>query len=57
MRFIVSDDMGELRRFNWLDEAIRFMGNNPELKLNKLPKPVKQDPYDKALQILGEAHI
>ena len=57
MRFIVSDDMGELRRFNWLDEAIRFIGDNPELKLNKLPKPVKQDPYEKALQILGEAHI
>jgi hypothetical protein len=57
MRFIVSDDMGELRRFNWLDEAQRFIGDNPDLTLTKLPKPVKQDPYIIAQQLLGEALI
>lgn len=57
MRFIVSDDMGELRRFNWLDEAKRFIGDNPDLKLTKLPKPVQADPYVVALQQLGEALI
>ena len=57
MRFVVSDDMGELRRFNWLDEAQRFIGDNPDLTLTKLPKPVKQDPYTIAQQLLGEALI
>ncbi len=57
MRFIVSDDMGELRRFNWLDEAKRFIGGNPDLTLTKLPKSAKQDPYIMAQQLLGEALI
>jgi hypothetical protein len=57
VRFIVSDDMGELRRFNWLDEAKRFIGGNPDLTLTKLPKSAKQDPYIMAQQLLGEALI
>jgi dTDP-glucose 4,6-dehydratase len=39
------------------DEAKRFMGGNPDFKLTKLPKPVKQDPYIMAQQLLGEALI
>ena len=57
MRFIVSDNLGELRRFNWLDEAKRVIGDDPEMFLTKLPKPVKQDPYMKAQQLLGAALI
>ena len=57
MRCIVSDNLGELRRFNWLDEAKRFIGDDPEMFLTKLPKPVKQDPYIRAQQLLGAALI
>ena len=57
MRFIVSDNLGELRRFNWLDEAKRFIGDDPEMFLTKLPRPAKQDPYIMAQQLLGEALI
>jgi hypothetical protein len=57
MRFIVSDNLGELRRFNWLDEAKRFIGDDPEMFITKLPKPVKQDPYITAQQLLGAALI
>ena len=41
-RFIVSDDEGPLRRFFTLDEAKRFMGEDPTLQLNILPRPKKE---------------
>jgi len=57
MRFIVSDNLGKLRRFNWLDEAKRFVGDDPEMFITKLPTPVKQNPYIMAQQLLGAALI
>jgi hypothetical protein len=41
-RFIVSDSEGPLRRFFTLDEAKRFMGEDPTLQLTILPRPKKE---------------
>jgi hypothetical protein len=57
MRFVVSDDTGVLRRFEWEDEALRFIDGRSDLKLTKLPKPEKEDNYAKAMRLLGEALI
>jgi hypothetical protein len=54
-RFIILDEMKEpFRSFSSKIDADHFLSTRPECSLKILPKPPKENTYDKMYETLGE---